>query len=118
MFTTRFATAPTRRAGGLVSHILLQRADIDTALTMTWVQVPPGASQALHRHAPEQAYVIVRGTGRVSVDDDERDVGPGDLVLAPSGAMHGIENTGEELLEYVSAATPAFRVTDHYNDRT
>lgn len=118
MFNTRFTDAPTRQAGELVSHILLQRGDTDSALTVTWVQVAPGGQQAPHRHAPEQVYVIVRGTGRIRVKDEVREVGPGDLVLVPPGATHGIENTGEELLEYVSAATPAFRVADHYLDQT
>lgn len=116
MFSTRFTDAPTRRAGELVSHILLQRGETDSALTVTWVEVASGGRQAPHRHAPEQVYVIVRGKGSMRVNDEVREVGPGDLVLVPSDATHGIENTGEELLEYVSAATPAFRVADHYAD--
>jgi mannose-6-phosphate isomerase-like protein (cupin superfamily) len=114
MFVRRFADAPTRNAGDLVSHVLLQRGDTDSALTMTWVRVPPGAGQAPHSHDPEQCYVIVRGTGRMLVGTEEQDVGPGDLVRVPPGVVHGIENAGTELLEYVSAATPAFAVTDHY----
>jgi mannose-6-phosphate isomerase-like protein (cupin superfamily) len=116
MFRSGFATAPTRRAGELVSHVLLQQDDADTALAVTWVEVPPGVAQAPHRHAPEQVYVIVRGRGRMCVDDAAHEVGPGDLVLAPSGALHGIENIGDGVLEYVSAATPTFSVTDHYDN--
>lgn len=115
MFHASVATAPTRTAGELVSHVLMQQGDADSALTVTWVEVPPGAAQAPHDHAPEQVYVVVRGTGRMRVGDDERDVAAGDLVLAPGGVTHGITNTGDGPLEYVSAATPAFRVTDVYD---
>lgn len=97
--------------------MLLQRGDADSALTVTWVEVPPGAAQAPHRHAPEQVYVVVRGTGRMRVDAALQDVGRGDLILVPSGALHGIENTGDGVLEYLSSATPSFSVTDIYDAR-
>lgn len=111
------ASAPRRATAGLVSHVLLQGGDVSTsALTVTWVEVAPGARQALHAYAPEQVYVVARGTGRMGVDGEERVVVPGELVLVSGGAMHGIENRGSEPAVYVSAATPAFRVTDFYDD--
>jgi mannose-6-phosphate isomerase-like protein (cupin superfamily) len=42
------------------------------------------------------------------VGGTERDVSAGDAVHIPSNTEHGIRNTGDETLEYVSAATPAF----------
>jgi mannose-6-phosphate isomerase-like protein (cupin superfamily) len=41
------------------------------------------------------------------VGEEEQEVGAGDLVYVPSGAVHGIENASEEALTYVSATTPA-----------
>jgi mannose-6-phosphate isomerase-like protein (cupin superfamily) len=102
--------APTlSRGDGLVSTILHSERDAaDTDLTITWVEVDPGASQVHHSHDPEQVYVVVAGEGRMSVAGEQRDVAAGDLVHIPSNADHAIENTGAEPLEYVSAATPAF----------
>ena len=97
------------RGDGLLSTLLHgEHADGDTDLTVTWVEVDPGASQVLHSHAPEQVYVVVAGEGVMSVADERRAVEAGDLIHVPSHTEHGIENTGEETLEYVSAATPAF----------
>ena len=116
MYVSSVATAPTRQRGGLVSHVLLQAGDADpSALAITWVEVAPGAQQDLHTHDPEQAYVVVRGTGRMRVGDEVRDLGPGELALAPPGVSHGIENAGQEPLVYISAATPSFEVTGVYD---
>ena len=40
------------------------------------------------------------------VGDEERTVAGGDMVLIPPGVVHTIENASEEVLIYVSAATP------------
>ena len=97
------------REDGLVSHVLHSRRDADeTDLTITWVDVEPGAKQVRHEHDPEQVYVILAGEGRMRVGDEERAVEAGDLIHIPANTEHGLENTGERTLEYVSAATPAF----------
>jgi mannose-6-phosphate isomerase-like protein (cupin superfamily) len=104
------ADAPAlSRDDGLVSHLLHGEGDAaDTDLTVTWVEVDPGAEQVLHSHDPEQVYVLVAGEGVMTVGDERREVAAGDLVHIPSDTDHGIENTGDGTLEYVSAATPAF----------
>ncbi|MFW5929944.1 MAG: cupin domain-containing protein [Halobacteriota archaeon] len=104
-------TAPSYcRGDGVVSRLLHpsvdgSEGDFETDLTLTWVEVEPGESQDVHSHSQEQMYVVVEGEG-VHVDGEESDVSSGDAVHVPSNASHGIENTGEGVLEYVSAATP------------
>jgi mannose-6-phosphate isomerase-like protein (cupin superfamily) len=102
-------TAPKlSRGDGLVSRLLhSQRHDPETDLTITRVTVEPGASQIHHSHDPEQVYVLVAGEGEMTVGDERRTVAAGDCVHIPPNTSHGIENTGSEPLEYVSAATPA-----------
>ena len=51
----------------------------------------------------------------MKVGGDEREVSEGQMVFIPPNAEHGIVNTGEGPLTYVSAATPAFEVTDLYD---
>ena len=76
-------------------------------LTVTWVDVPPGAEQRAHSHEDaEQVYVIVRGHGRMQVAGDVEEVSEGDLVFIPPATQHGIVNDGSETLVYVSAASP------------
>jgi mannose-6-phosphate isomerase-like protein (cupin superfamily) len=116
VYVKSLASAPTRELEGLVSHVLLQDGDIaDGELAVTWVDVAPGAQQGRHSHPPQQTYLITRGSGVMHVGDEDREVGVGDLVYIPSGVEHGIDNTGEETLTYISAATPAFDVTSMYD---
>ncbi len=61
--------------------------------------------------------MIIAGTGRMRVADEERDVSAGDLVFVPPRALHGIVNSGAGTLTYVSCATPTFSLTDFYDTR-
>ena len=107
MFKRNRTEAPRQERDGLVSHILLHAGDLpETQLTITWVDVAPGSGQRPHSHAPEQVYVVVRGRGKMRIADEERLVDEGDLVYIPSDTLHGIENLSNEVLTYVSAATP------------
>jgi mannose-6-phosphate isomerase-like protein (cupin superfamily) len=116
VYVTDLSSAPHREIDGLVAHILLDKGDAPGGeLSVTWVEVEPGAMQKPHSHGPQQVYVITRGQGRMKVGEDERDVREGQMVFIPPNAEHGIVNTGEGTLTYVSAATPAFPVTDLYD---
>jgi mannose-6-phosphate isomerase-like protein (cupin superfamily) len=105
-----------RVRSGLTSHFLLDRnSGVATRLAVTWVEVEPGAAQIPHHHAPEQVYVIVQGTGKMQVGDETQPVSAGDLVFIPPDVVHGLVNTGPDLLVYVSAATPPFDLTEAYD---
>ncbi len=107
MFRRNRSEALRRERDGLVSRILLHERDLpETQLTVTWVEVDPGSGQRPHSHASEQVYVIVRGRGRMKVGGEEVLVVEGDLIHIPPDTLHGIENLGDEVLTYLSAATP------------
>ena len=59
--------------------------------------------------------MITAGSGRMLVGEEERQVGSGNLIDVPPGAMHSIENTSEEMLTYISAATPALDAEAAYD---
>jgi mannose-6-phosphate isomerase-like protein (cupin superfamily) len=108
VFKRSRSEAARRVRDGLVSHILLHAGDLpETRLTVTWVDVDPGSRQRPHSHAPEQVYVVVKGGGKAKVGEEERWVAAGDLIYIPPNTLHGIENSSNEVLTYISAATPA-----------
>jgi mannose-6-phosphate isomerase-like protein (cupin superfamily) len=112
----RLSEAHVEERGRLRSHFLIDAGDLGSKnLSVTWVDVPPGAEQRAHSHEEsEQAYVIVRGRGRMHVAGDEEDVSEGDLIFIPPGAQHGITNDGDEPLVYVSAASPPVSMEELY----
>ena len=117
MRVRRLSEAAVEERGRLQSHFLLDAGDLGSRnLTVTWVEVPPGAEQRPHSHRDsEQVYVIVRGRGRMEVAGDVEEVSEGDLVFIPPAAEHGITNDGSETLTYVSAASPPVSMAELYS---
>ena len=66
----------------------------------------PGQAQKVHAHeGSDKVYYVLRGTGRFTVGDEERDLGPGHAVIARAGEQHGVRNeSGEELVLLVTMA--------------
>ena len=117
MFKRSRSDVPRYSRGGLTSHVLLQRGDLDGShLTVTWVEVEPGGAQRPHAHPPEQVYIVVHGQGRMHVGNDTQAVERGDLVHIPPETEHYAENTGEDVLTYISAATPNLDATAFYTN--
>jgi mannose-6-phosphate isomerase-like protein (cupin superfamily) len=112
----RLSEAQVEERGRLRSHFLMDAGDLGARnLSITWVDLPPGAEQRAHSHEEsEQVYVIVRGSGRMQVAGDEEDVTEGDLVFIPPATQHGIVNDGSETLVYVSAASPPVSMEELY----
>ena len=109
-----------RRGDGQVSYLLLAPSQFGSRqMAITLVEGAPGSQQALHAHSDsEQVYVIVTGRGRMTVSDEQRDVGAGSLVFIPAGSPHAIHNPGPEKLVYVSATAPPFEMpTGEFADR-
>lgn len=101
------------RGDGLDCYVMHSSRGVpETELTVTWVEVEPDARQKLHSHDPEQVYLVVRGEAVMTVDGKEREVMEGDLIHVPRHAEHGIRNTSDETMEYISAATPAFDMSN------
>lgn len=116
MIHRRKDNAPVRDRQGLRSHVLLEDGDgAHSRMAVTWVDIEAGARQSVHQHEPEQVYVIVRGTGQMTVGDEVCKVRAGDLIFIPSNVPHGIENVGGGRLSYVSASTPTFSITQLYD---
>ena len=67
----------------------------------------PGQGQAAHRHAVgDKLYYVLAGCGRIRVATETRDVVPGDLVCAPAGDEHAVENPGPERLALLVMMAP------------
>jgi mannose-6-phosphate isomerase-like protein (cupin superfamily) len=65
--------------------------------------IEPGSSLGYHQHNGDfEVYYILRGHGTVNDNGQEVQVGPGDVVYTGNGQYHGIENTGDETLEYIA----------------
>lgn len=116
MFVRNKNTADKRERNGLTSFFMFGRGDAnEDQLAITIVDIEPRKRQRLHNHPEVQVYVIIAGQGKMQVGDETQAVQAGDCVYIPSNQTHGIENTGDSTLTYVSAATPAFDLEEAYD---
>ena len=66
-----------------------------------------GQSQPLHDHPDQDKfYFVLAGHGHFTVGDAEQRCGPGDLVLAPAGIAHGVENRDAAALTFLTVIAP------------
>jgi len=66
------------------------------------IEVLPGKRLSYQRHSLRtEHWMIVRGTGRVTLDGREIPVATGSVVDVPSGAAHRIESLGGEKLVFI-----------------
>lgn len=59
----------------------------------------PGQQQKRHAHAgADKIYFVLEGTGQFQIGDDELDLGPDQIVLAPADIEHGVRNESQARL--------------------
>ena len=101
--------SPRYQRDGITSYLLVSKKTCAAEnLAITVVEMEPGGFQHLHAHEPEQMYYILEGHGLMAVDGEEHPVQAGDCIFFPAFAEHGLKNTGEGVLRYLSAASPSF----------
>lgn len=73
---------------------------------ITEISTGPNGILHAHRHAQPEIYYILSGSGLVTINNEEHQVGAGSTVFIPGNAIHSVRNVGDELLRffYVFAA--------------
>jgi quercetin dioxygenase-like cupin family protein len=67
----------------------------------------PGQAQPPHRHSgADKIYYVLEGTATIQVGEEEKSLGPGKIVLAPSGSIHGVRNVSQENLTLLVMMAP------------
>jgi len=100
----------------LKSHMLIGSRNVEgTGISIQISEIPINSEQPLHNHMPEQCYYIISGKGLMIIENEQEYVTAGDAVFVPSNKKHGIKNTGSEVLQYLTANSPAF--DEEYENR-
>ncbi len=119
MLVRRLEDAPVEEWHRLRTHVLMDAGELGSRnLSVTWLTLPTGSKQTLRSHEEsEQAYVVVRGRGSMSVAGDTQQVGEGDLILVPPATEHSIANDGDADLSCVSIQSPPVAAAELYSDQ-
>ncbi len=74
------------------------------------IKVMPGKQPSYqYHHKRAEHWVVVEGSGTVTVDGIERHVNPGDYVFVPLGSKHRIKNDSEfDTLVFIEVQTGTY----------
>lgn len=75
-------------------------------LTLGVARLPPGGALHTHHHAQPEAYLVLEGSGVVTIDGSARAIRQGMGVFIPGNARHSVTATADTdlRLAYVLAA--------------
>jgi mannose-6-phosphate isomerase-like protein (cupin superfamily) len=71
-----------------------------------------GRASLPHRLKTAEVYYFLGGQGRMHVDGETAEVGPGQVLYIPPGAVQYVENTGDGDLVFLCIVDPAWRAED------
>ena len=120
MLVRRHSEASVEEWHRLRTRVLMDAGELGSRnLSVTWIELPAGAEQTLRSdEEAEQAYVVVRGAGSMSVAGDTQQVAEGDLILVPPATEHSIANDGDSgELACVSVQSPPVAAAELYSDQ-
>ena len=66
-----------------------------------------GAATPVHRHACEEAIVILEGSGTLTIEGQDTAFGPNSTLIIPADAIHQIVNTGNTKMVLIAALSTA-----------
>ncbi|HSA97327.1 MAG TPA: cupin domain-containing protein [Acidobacteriota bacterium] len=74
--------------------------------------VESGATTLPHRLKSAEVYYVLEGRGRMHIGSEQAEVGPGDAVYIPPGAVQFIANAGPGRLSFLCIVEPAWTPED------
>lgn len=99
--------------GSEIRELLAYRNSGIRRQSLAEARLPVGTSTQEHYHPnAEEIYYITHGTGRMRIENEIREVGPGDAIAIPPGQRHKLWNLGSEPLRLLCCCAPAYEHTD------
>ncbi len=79
------------------------------AVVVAWYLYPEQEISAHIHPSGQDTWTILAGEGEYYLDSlgKTQTIVAGDVVVAPSGSVHGVINRGKEVLMFISIVTPA-----------
>ena len=75
-------------------------------LMLSFLELAPGCEIPEHSHPHEQAGLVLSGTLRFRIGDEERVAGPGDAFIIPGNVVHWGIGEGAEVAKVLDIFSP------------
>ncbi|HUG17024.1 MAG TPA: cupin domain-containing protein [Thermomicrobiales bacterium] len=91
------------RASGARFHEFLRRDALSAGIYI----LPGGGADDQVPHREDEIYVVVSGTGRITIEGREHEVGPGSVIFVAANDEHRFHGFSEDL-EILVVFAPAY----------
>ena len=99
--------------GSEIRELLAHRNSTIRNQSLAEARLKPGASTEPHYHPKtEEIYYILHGTGQMQIENESREVRPGDAIAIAPAARHTITNSGNEVLTFLCCCAPGYEHDD------
>lgn len=115
MDVRNLADAPAfiTKDGSEIRELLGERNSCIRLQSLAEARLPPGGTTTKHHHPQtEEIYYLLAGRARMEINGDVREVGPGDAIAIPPGAVHQVTNIGNDVLTFLCCCAPGYRHED------
>ena len=103
----------TTKDGSEIRELLAHRNSGIRNQSLAEARLPVGGATQEHFHPrAEEIYFITHGTGRIRIENELREVWPGDAIAILPGQKHKLWNTGGECLRLLCCCAPAYEHSD------
>jgi quercetin dioxygenase-like cupin family protein len=108
----------TIRIGPLEITFLIEGSESNGGAAVFECLIPAGSRvPAPHSHdAYEETVYGVEGVSTWTVEGEARDIGPGEALCIPRGAVHQFENRGDADVKVLSIVTPGILGPQYFRD--
>ena len=91
--------------GGAIAQMILDQRILKEIGFLAIATLAPGKVIEVHVDPMEEIYFVLSGSGEMGVDDESRQVEPGDATWLPAGSSHRLLNNGNEDLVILVVAS-------------
>lgn len=95
--------------GGALARMIITAPDLRGMDFLAHAILQPGKTIESHIDPYEEIYIVIEGSGEITVGLETEPVGPLDSTYLPAGVPHALTNTGNEPLVILVVAAPPIR---------
>ena len=108
----------TTKDGSEIRELLAHRNSAIRNQSLAEARLPPGGATAPHFHPQaEEIYYLLEGRGRMQIEAEVCEVGPGDAIAIPPGLRHQITAIGDGNAALSLLLRPRLRTHRHRDGR-
>ncbi len=100
--------------GTWIKELLSPKNDpVFTSYSIALAKIDPGRKSIPHKlQFSSEVYIIIKGIGIIHIEEEAREVKPGNIIYIPKRSLQFIENSGMEELIFYCIVDPPWKQED------